>query len=97
MSPLIALLALSAPEARAANILVYDPLDYTVSSILSSAGHSVTQWSAAQWRAASTSDFESFDAIFIGDKNCAGPTATDLTPVYDTRGTWGPAITGTSS
>ena len=57
-------------------------------------GHTVTVWSSSEWAAATQADFEAFDAIVIGDKDCSGPSSSDLQTVYDTRNTWGPAITG---
>jgi len=85
---------LMASQAQAASILVYGPADYVESSISASAGHTVTVWSSTQWAAASQSDFESYDAIVVGDKDCSGPSTSDFQTLYDTRATWGPAIQG---
>ena len=80
--------------AHAADILVYGPLDYLESSMLSSAGHTVTTWSESQWSSATQSDFEAFDAIVIGDEDCSGPETADWDAIYNNRTTWSPAVTG---
>ena len=89
------LLSLSVVQtAEAADVLIYGPSDYRESSYSSSDGHSVTVWDTTQWAAATQADFEAFDVIVVGDKDCSGPSATDLQTLYDTRNTWGPAVTG---
>ncbi|MEC7949217.1 MAG: putative metal-binding motif-containing protein [Myxococcota bacterium] len=90
---MILLLALSS-SAVAADVLVYGPLDYTESAVLLSDGHTVTAWDAAVWATAIQSDFASFDAIVLGDKDCSGPSSADLANVYATRATWSAAVTG---
>ena len=80
--------------AQAADVLVYGPIDYTESTHLTTAGHTVTSYTATQWAAAAQSDFESFDVIVFGDKNCSGPNSSDWTTPYNNRTTWSPAVTG---
>ena len=90
---MILLLALTTPSL-AADILVYGPLDYTEASVLAADGHTVTEWDASVWSSAIQSDFETFDAIVFGDKDCSGPSTSDFEILYTTRSTWSPAITG---
>ena len=80
--------------AFAADVLVYGPLDYTESTYLAAAGHTVTTWSSSEWSAATQTDFEAFDAIVLGDEDCSGPETADFDTLYSTRTTWSPAVTG---
>ena len=90
---LLAVSALSTPSL-AADILVYGPLEYTESSILTADGHTVTEWDASVWASAVQADFEAFDAIVFGDHDCSGPYSTDFETVYTSRATWSAAVTG---
>ena len=87
------LLTLAAPS-HALDILSLEDLDYTANTILTTAGHTVTEVTDTEWRALTQSDFESYDVIIFADKDCSGPSADDLAVLYDTRTTWSPAITG---
>jgi hypothetical protein len=51
--------------------------------------------SETEWRGMSTSDFQKYDLVVIGEPAPGGgPMSTDLQAAYDTRLTWGAAING---
>jgi ASPIC/UnbV protein/VCBS repeat protein len=78
----------------AASVLFYGPNDSTESSFLPTSA-TVTVASETTWRAMTTSDFANYDLIIIGDPVFGtGPTAADLLAAYDTRNSWGAAVTG---
>jgi hypothetical protein len=74
-------------------VLIYGPAG-TLEQPFLPPGSMVTVASEAMWRSMTRAQFESYTMIVVGDLNCAGPTAANLQALYDTRGTWGPAITG---
>jgi len=83
--------------ALGANVLVYGPADgFTQqnSQALRDAGHTVTVWTDAQWRAAPPGAFATYDALVIGDPDCGGPALDTYQGLYDTRDSWSPLIKG---
>lgn len=88
------LLALMLNDAEAHySVLIYGPTETTESALLANDAV-VTVWDATQWAAATTSDFETFQLIWIPEGGCDGPTSSELQTLYDTRATWQPAVTG---
>ena len=101
-------LLLATPAARASKkILVYGPggtTDTTYFPIAPDPSAAiVTVATDAMWRAMTTADFKSYDALWVDAGNCAiTATATSPTPwvpkefqaLYDTRLTWSASLTG---
>jgi len=85
------------PKCRttAPNVLFYGVTGSMEKPYLPS-GVTSTVATETSWRAMTTADFAKYDLIIIGepDGTGGGPTATDLLTAYDTRNTWGAAITG---
>jgi hypothetical protein len=75
--------------------LVYGPTEMAGASLLADLGMEVTVWTAEEWSAAATADFQRFDLIVVGEQSCAGPDVNgELGALVESQDAWGPAIDG---
>jgi cysteine-rich repeat protein len=77
------------PASASPRVLVYSPAAGSITSLLPS-GSVVTSVSDAGWRAMTRTQFESYNMLVIGP----GCSYSGCQGLYDTRNTWGPAVTG---
>jgi hypothetical protein len=92
-------------RTTAPKVLVYGPTagsttTFTEVTFLPT-GSTFTVASDATWRAMTTAEFASYDIVVLGSLPSGSgvggsgqPTAANLQAAFDTRATWGPAITG---
>jgi len=85
-------------SATNGQVLVYSPtFNGNERTALNRAGYSnsnIVVVSASTWSSYSTSTFDNYDFIWVGDKSCSGPSSSDMSALYSSRSRWQPAIDG---
>ena len=74
--------------------LFYGATGSVESPYVAGAGLTVEIADEAAWRTKTTADFAKYRLIVIGEPDASTTTAPMLQAAYDTRKTWGPAVTG---
>jgi hypothetical protein len=92
------LVLVQAALAAKGQVLVYSPtFNANERTALNSAGYSnsnIIVVAGSTWNTYSTSDFANYDFIWVGDKNCSGPSSSDVTDLVNSRSRWQAAMTG---
>jgi len=74
-------------------VLIYGSTGSTESPYVPT-GSVTTVATDTTWKAMTTADFKSYQLIIIGNDGSVYTSGTPLQAAYDTRATWGPAVTG---